>query len=366
MRIMHLGLFFLAMLAIMGVVSCVTEPPPAEEPQPQAQPAIDPDLAPPDQASLNSLNAATLKTDNARKLVMDFNGPDFFPQEWASAENLYNRAQGLGRNTAKDVREAIPLYNQAADAYEALAVKTILAYKEDLEDKIITARNDAIYEGAVSLAPEYLLKTDNLAIQALAQYEEKDYYAAQDTGLSLLNSYNTMIVGLQAYKLRLEMDYLGLYWYDPATLDAADKIGYSALDDFMANDLASAANKANNVLALYEGSYTANILALTEDLGALATAERARALDARANVAARQEYNAANTVFIQGVNAFNDRDYGQAARDYVQSREMFIEATAEAVEKRLLADEAIREAEFRLAESDEAAYRAELLIGGVQ
>jgi hypothetical protein len=372
MKIKCFGIIFLALLALTGIVSCASTPQPVEEPQPQpapqpepAQPqppAAEPDR--PDQASLNALDAAVLNTDNARKLVLDFNGNTFFPQEWQSAEGLRTRAEGLGRNTQTAVNEAIPLFNQAADAYDALAVKTIPAYKDDLETKVLAARDNAIKEGAGYYAPEYLWKADSLADQALAQYEAKDYYKAKDTGLLLLDSYNAITVGLQAYKLRLEMDYLGFYAYDSAALDAADEMGYSACDDYMAGNVASAATKATNVLALYEQCYTAHIQTVAHDLGLLATAERNKAREVKANVAVRQDFNTAHTLLVQGVNAENDRNFKLAALDYAHALEMFKAATALTLVKRQQAENAIRQAELKLAESDEAAYRAEMLIRG--
>jgi hypothetical protein len=372
MKIKYLGLIFLALLIIFGAISCGStpdepEPPPQQQQQPAQPPAQAPDSASPDQASLNNLNTASQRAEAARKLVMDFNGPSLFPQDWASAESTYSRAQGLGRATANAVSEAIPLYNSAASAYEALAEKTIPAYKQDLEDKIIAARDGAIIEGAAYYAPDYLLATDSVAIEALEQYEAKDYYNARDTGLLMLDAYNAMTVGLQAYKLRMDIEELGLYHYDSASLDAADAIGLSALEDYQNRDIASAASKADDVLARYEQSFAGTIQVFATDMGALATAERARAIDARANVAVKPEFDAAETIFIQGAIAANDKDYDLAARNYVQSRAMFIKVTEDALEKRRLADEAIREAEVRIAESDEAAYRADLLIrGGAQ
>jgi hypothetical protein len=371
MKAKYLGLIFLALLIIFGTISCGTPGGPTEEPEPLSQPQTAQPQQPtgsgstqPDQASLNNLNTASQRAENARKIVMDFNGSSFFPSEWASAENIYNRAQGLGRATASAVSEAIPLYNSAAVAYEALAEKTIPAYKQDLEDKIIAARNGAISEGARSLAPDYLQKTDSIAIEALDQYEAKDYYTARDTGLLMLDSYNAMVVGLQAYKLRLDIEELGLYQYDSANLDAVDAIGLSALDDFEKGDIASAVNKANDVLARYEQSFAGSIQAAATEMGALATMERARAIAARANVAVKPEFDAAETIIIQGAIAESNKDYNLAARNYVQARSMFIIVTELALEKRRIADEAIHEAELRIAESDEAAYRADLLIRG--
>jgi hypothetical protein len=369
MKAKYLGLIFLALLIVFGAISCATD---GDSPSvatgdtgsPPGGQIAGSDRDQPDQASLNSLDAASMRSENARKLVMDFNGPSLFPQDWANAESLYNRAQGLGKGTASAVSQAIPLFNQAADAYDALAGKTIPAYKQDLEDKIIAARNEAISEGARSLAPDYLLRTDNIAVEALDQYEAKDYYKARDTGLLMLDAYKTMTVGLQAYKLRMDIEELGLYQYDSANLDAVDAIGLSALDDFEKGNIASAANKANDALARYEQSFAGSIQAALTDLGALATAERARAIELRANVAAKPEYDIAETIFIQGAIAQNDKNYELAARNYVQSRAMFIEVSRLALEKRRLAEEAIHEAELRIAESDEAAYRADLLIRG--
>jgi len=103
------------------------------------------------------------------------------------------------------------------------------------------------------------------------------------------------------------------------------------------------------------------------DSAVAAAAERQRALDNRANIAARQYYDDAHAVFSQGVSSFQERDFDQSAGFYVQSRTMFIRATDFALERRRLAEEALQQADRRLIESNELAHRLELIIeGGIQ
>ena len=434
MKIKFAGLFFLVLAVLFGVVSCGSAPTPGPEPEPAAAPppavvVADPDAAPPDQASIGNLNAAVERAENNRKLVMDFNGPEYFPEDWGNAESLYNRAQ-TGRRTAtvRDVRESLALFNSAADAFNALAEKTIPRFAQDLENEVVAARGRAVNEGIEGIAPEYLWQMDDTAVEALAQYEAKDYYAARDSGFMARDGYNAIVtgvqahnfrenalalgaldyaadqlhsvddrahegidkfeardmagaaetadfahnayrvmaLGLEAYGIRVDIENRDLYRFDRSGIDAADQIILSAVNDFDNNDFASAEEKFNDANARYNRSLLLAREGQAGEFGNLATAERARALEARANVAVRAEYEAANTLFIQGAQAIQRRDFEQAANLYVRSRDMFIAVTLEALQRRRLADEAIHEAERRIAESDATAHRAELVIGGAQ
>jgi hypothetical protein len=428
MKVKFLGLLVLVLL--FGVVSCQTAPPAEPEPEPIPPPpavVVDPDAAAPDQASLSNLDAAVRRAENARRLVMDFNGPDYFPDDWRNAESTYNRAQ-TGRRTAtvRDVRESLALFNTAADAFEALAEKTIPRFAQDLENEVLAARNTAVRDGAESIAPAYLWKIDDISIEAMAQYEARDYYTARDTGFMARDGYNLITVGLQAYRFRHEAAAAGAYVharyyilgidevafdaldlfearkfaevdekarlvrdaysvlttgvqtylirleledrdfvrFDRANIEAADAIAFTALDDFENRDIATATTKVNDVRTRYTRSLGVAWQAYATEAGNAATAERSRALEARANVAVRNDYEAANTIFIQGAQAVQRRDFENAANLYGRARTMFVNVTREALERRRLAEEAIRQAEQRMAESDEAAHRAELIIGG--
>ena len=364
MKAKYLGFFLLATLVLLGAVACGSTPD-AEESFMDTGTTGTAAPAGPDQASLNNLNTAAARAEEARKLAEDFNGPDFYPAEWDSAEALYNQAQSA-RSTAtpNDVQQSLARYNAAAAAYEALAEDSIARYAEVLEQEIIVARIIAIDSGAAYLAPDYLSGTDAFTVEALALYQAGDYYKARDSGLEARDAYNALGVGVQAYKIRLELEDRDFVYYDAVNIQEADAIALSALDDYEARDIASALSKANDVRARYARSLNLAKESFAADCAAIANAERQRALDLKANVAVKQEYDIANGVFIQGTNFSQRGEFDQAASLFIQSRAMFEAVSISAHEKRLIAEEALRAAESKMVESDEVAQRAELIIEG--
>ncbi|MCL2833074.1 MAG: hypothetical protein FWD78_07885 [Treponema sp.] len=366
MKITKSGLFLLAALLLIGVMACKSTPPPEEPPPPQEEVIVpDPDLAPPSQASLDSLNDAIARADKARTMVTDFDGPDYFPADWTAAESL-NTAAVNGKKTAtvKDVRESLALYNASAAAYEALAEKTIPKYADDLTNDVMAARDAAIASGAAYLAPEYLQGTDDFALGAQDKYDAKDYYAAKDDGLLVRDAYNALASGVEAYKVRLELQDRDFVYYDQSNIAAADDIALSALDDYEAHNIASADSKARDVRARYEQSLAKAWESYAADCAAAANSERQKALDAKANVAVKQDFDTANSVYSQGVAAHQSNTFDQAANLYNQARDMFAAATKTTLDKRSIAEQGLRAAELKMVESDEIAQRAELIIEG--
>jgi hypothetical protein len=95
-----------------------------------------------------------------------------------------------------------------------------------------------------------------------------------------------------------------------------------------------------------------------------AATERQIALDAKANVAVRQDFNSAQALYAQANTAFQAERFDEAVSLYNQSRPMFDAAAREALEKQLIAEEALRIANQRMTESDQTAREAEIILEG--
>ncbi|MDR2617742.1 MAG: hypothetical protein LBC62_02620 [Treponema sp.] len=367
MKMRYTGLFLVALLILAGAVSCKSTKAVTEEP-PLTGETLDPENGPPDRAALSSLNDAADRAAKARQLVMDFNGPTYFPEDWSSADSLYTQAESRrSTSTQREARESANRYDAAAGAFNALADKTLPRYAQDLEDEVTAARTAAVGAGAAYYAQDYLQEADTVAVQALNQYEGKDYYTARDTAFTARDMYETLEIGVGALKVRLEIEDKGFARYDPTAIDAADKLGLSAVDDYQSGNVASARGKVSDVLSQYSQSLLKGKESYASDSGAAAAAERQRALDAKANVAVRQDYDSANAVYNRAVTFFRGKNYDDAAIYYNESRSLFESAARTAREKRTMAEEALRAAELKMTESGEYAERAEIqLEGGAQ
>jgi hypothetical protein len=374
----HISWFLLGLLILAGGLSCKNAPPvtetvpPAEEAPPaQEAPAAekpDPDSAPPDQASLDALNAAAGRAAKARQLAVDFDGPAAFPQDWESAEARYTQAEAeKDTATAKGVRESTGRYNAAADAFEPLADKSITRFAQNLAAEVMAARDAALKAGAETLAPEYLRTADDISLEGIARYEAKDYYAARDAAYLAGDMYPVLKTGVESYKVRQEIIARGFVDYDPYNIEIADGIALSGIADYEAGDPKAAQDKADEAFFRYNLALRTAKESFAADRGAAAAAERQKALDRKANVAVRQDFEAAASVYNQANNAFRGQNFDAAAALYEESQAMYEVASQAAVEKRRIAEAALQAASEKMVESDTAAKNAEsVLEGGVR
>jgi len=126
----------LGLLVLITAVSCKSKPATQEEAPPVVDtltltpaptPAPPPDNSP-DQASLDALNRAAARAAAARKLILDFEGPSFFPEDWQLAESLYTQAvEQRDTSTRQAVQDSTLRYDRATAGFESMTNKTFQA-----------------------------------------------------------------------------------------------------------------------------------------------------------------------------------------------------------------------------------------------
>jgi hypothetical protein len=354
----------LPLLLVMAALSCKSTPAQPPAPAPAEKPASPAPSGKPSQASLDALNKAIARAEAARKQAADFAGNDYFPSEWESAEAQYAGAESKPRSTGVEVDQAALAYNAVADAYDAIFGKAIPLYAQAREDEIIAARDAVIASGLRDSFPEYLSKADGTALQALDQYEARDYYAARDSAASALRMYQLLKTAADAWLVRQDIIGRNFNSYDPDNFDNADSTIVAAMDQYMAGNMDAAQDGAAEALLRYIVVLKTGWARYAAERGASADVERQAALELKANVAVRDVYNEADSVFKQASDLLSSEDYEEAAKRYTESEAMFVVASLAAAEKRRTAADAIKEAEEKIEASDETARQAENLIEG--
>ena len=361
MKIKYVGLILLCLFAMFTALSCKSTPeaetvvpPPPEAPAPT-----------PERPSLTGLEAAEDRALAARKLVIDFEGDASFPEDWRAASSLLSEAdRRKNTSNAEAVRESTARYVQAAEAFEKMSGKVIEKYYENKEAELIAARNAAINAGALELIPDFLFDADNTVAMAVQKYETKDFYSAKDTAIEALNMYQVLKIGLDAYAVREIIVGRGMERYDPRNVEIADDTMYAAADDYEARNLTGARDKVEAALLRYNLSLRTAWESYSADKGAEAADDRQLALNMRANVAVRSEFNAAQEVFDRANTAFRNQRYEDAARGFEDSISRFATVMAMTRVRRAAAEEALERANQVLAESDEIARNAEIILEG--
>jgi HEPN domain-containing protein len=361
----------LAGIIALSALSCAGTPPPEEAPAPPpppppaAQPAGDPNLGPPDQAALDALAAAKARAEAARTRAIDFDGPVYAVPDWESAESQYLLA-GQEEKTATlgEVKESAALYEAAAGAFDRVFELALPFYAQAREDEIVQARAGAVAAGIADIYPDRLLAADNTVDEAISRYEAKDYYPAASSAFLAVELFNALKTGAEAYAVREEIDDYDFVKYDPENYRLGDDSGGRALDAYDALAAEEALDAAGEALLRYNLVLRRGWETYAGERRALAGTERRAALDLKANVAVKADFDAAAGLYNQGETAFRAERYPEAVDFYFQSEYLFVVVGRTAAEKRRIAEEAIKTAEERTAASEETARNAEMILEG--
>jgi hypothetical protein len=346
------------------MLACKSTPAASEEP-PVESPAAEPQVVRPDQASLNALDQSIADLERLRQLAIDIEGPSWFPDQWNVAEAQYNQAASrTQRDTPEQVRAAVAANNTAAASFQSLIDQSLPFYAQAREDQIVSVREDALAAGIRDLAPEYLLMADKTVLDAQTKYEEKDYYGAIASAFLAVDMYEALEEGCNAYYVRQEIEDRNFARYDPDNFSLADNTGLAAIEDYEAGDLESAREEAEKAHLRYNLALNTGWQFYAAEKGAASEDRRREALKLKANVAVRSDFEEASRIFAQGNSAFLGEDYPSAVNFFVEAESRFTVVRELAEQKRLAAENAIREADEKMAESDANAEKAEAILGG--
>jgi hypothetical protein len=350
----------LLVLVCAAIISCKSTQS-AKSTQPASDITPESFLETPDNSSLD---AAIARAEASRKRASDFDAASYFPSDWEAAESLYSDAGRLPRTGVDEIRQAATAYNAAADAYDGVFRSTVPLYAQAREDEVTAARNEVLASGLAGQFPQYLLKADKVAVNALDQYEREDYYAARDSAAEVLVMYQALKTGADAYVTRQVITGRNFTGYDPENFDKADAAGLAAVNDYDTGNTEQAKAEAEEAGLRYNLVLKTAWIAYTAEKKASAGLQRQNALDLKANIAVRDDYNAAAQVFNQAEALLKTEEYEEASGLYEQSESGFVKVGRTAVEKRRIAEEAIRAAEEKMIESDETAKKAEIILEG--
>ena len=345
----------IVMFALISV-SCVT--PPKPEPDQPPPPAV---LEVP---STSGMNEARVKAEDARKRVIDFEGPIYFPSDWEAAEARYNAAGNMPRSTAGEIQQATTSYSVAADTYNELFRKTMPLYAQAREDEIMAAREELIASGFTNSFPDYLENADKIALEANEEYEAGKYYEAKETAAKAREEYETLMTGARVFLARQEIVDRGFWKYDSDNFDKADEVTIAAMNEYEAGNKEAAVTNAQEALLRYNLVLSNGWTAYSGDRRNSAALERELALSERANIAARDSFREADAAYNQAEGAFSSGNFQNAAILYTDAEALFVISRHETEEKRLRAIETIRLAEEKIDESNETAIEAERIIEG--
>jgi len=254
-----------------------------------------------------ALQAAMARADASRQAAVAVEAQTFFPAEWRTADSQNTSARRARRNTPEEMRNATGLFVAAADGFDDLARRS--------GPMFAAGRNEA----------------------------DRDLQSA-------------MVRATQARQRAENTDAATNLPRDWRNLETRHRNAENARRATLA-EMRNAANLFNGVADAFDDIILRNVRFAEENqaaaLAARATAERERqaAVDARANLAARDDFDRADATFRQALADFNARNFVAARNQYNQSANQFVASVREADRRRRLADATVEEARRRSAES---------------
>ncbi|MDR2536114.1 MAG: hypothetical protein LBD29_08805 [Treponema sp.] len=314
--------------------------------------------------ALKALQDAMARAEQSRKQALGFQGPEYFPKDWQTAETQRQSGNEVKGNTPEDIKAAAAFYTAAADMYDDITRKSRPQYIQAWEDALRRERTIAVDAGIGAIAPDHLGSADRLAAETRRNLGS-DAYIPEEQALSLpLDMYRSLKPRAEGYKVRQEIIERGFSTADPETFAAGDKNTLTAIQDYESGNPKTARNKADEALEQYHEVLMNGWLSFAQAKRLEASKERQAAVDVKAHIAVRDDFNHADRIYQQALTDFDAKAYEAAADLYSQSSVRFIAAAQSAEEKRRQAEETIAAAKQKTAESTARATNLGLMMEG--
>jgi hypothetical protein len=310
----------------------------------------------PDTVAMQLWGDGKARAEAARAKAQSVDAASYFPSDWNSAEGDFNAAESAGQPaTLGQARDQAQEWGRLEAAYNDLYQRSIPRFADDKKQQVLAARQAAIDAGADDILPVPFGAADSAGLAAQSSYDNGDYDAALASGTEAYDRYNVLTTIAQAYGVQQEINSHDFFSYDPADYEAAADAGNSAVTLYNSGNLAQAQAKADESLAKFKAALNKSWASYGEAKSVSARTMRQAALDEKANVAVKSDFQNADAVYNQGFVALRAAQYENAANLFTRAEDQFRRSRDLAVDKRIKAEEAIRAAEEKVAESDDLA-----------
>jgi hypothetical protein len=320
---------------------------------------------PADKTSLEDISQARAMAEEARSRAEYVNGSTYCLDEWGLAENRYLTAKDYDiPKTKGETNVQVAEWKALNTVYEDIYNRSFPQYAGEQQKLLATAREEAVKAGADKLVPERFAQADALAGIAGEKFEKGDLDGSIRDGKQARDRYRVLQIIAEAHNIQAEADKNDFFSVDPDSYILAADAGNQAVDLYDESKLPEARDVAEDAVDRFSQVVKNGWVSKIEEKTSFAEEARIVSRRAKADIASKPEFDAAEQVYNRALAAQNAEDYAKAAELFNESGGLFIKARDSAVIKRERAEEALLKAEQKLAESEEKAQTAEDLIGG--
>jgi hypothetical protein len=310
------------------------------------------------------LDAAKAGAEASRARAMEVQGQVYFPDEWAEAESRFEENLAVSPAAGKETEDSAAEWDSLAAVYDDIFQNSLSRFAADKKNDLDQVREAALESGARDIIPDRFGQADEFADTAGEQFDQGDYRTAIDSANDAYDHYMVLKTIADAYNKQQEADARDFFAYDPENYELAANSGNTAVELYDGGSMEESLDAAEESLLRFNLVLKNGWVAFTDERAVEAKEWREACHEVKANVAVRQDYESAEKLYNQAFVALRSEEYADAADLFEQSEALFLQAHDAAVEKRIRAEAALREAEERLAASEEKAQSAEELIEG--
>jgi len=318
-----------------------------------------------DDKAMLAIAQARAGVEETRSQAEYVDGNIYSPDEWERAENRYAAARKLETPATREEATAqLTEWQALRGDYDFIYKSSLSKCAAAQEGLIAAARESAVKAGADKLVPERFNQVDTLAESSKAKFEKSDYIGSIQDGKQARDRYKVLQTIAEAHNKQAEADENDFFSADPDSYTVAADTGNNAVDLYDQNKIPEAQEEAEDALNRFSQVVKNGWASRLEEKSSLAERSRNASREVRANIASKAEYDAAEQVYNRARTAQGAEDYANAAKLYEESSGLFINARNSTLAKQQIANDALREAEQKLAESKNKAQAAENIIGG--
>lgn len=357
----------LILVSTIAILASCASKPKAPVPEPAVPPAASGTEQPGTQATpavaQEDLDKLMAEAKELKKKAFDLKLFEVLPDDYKAADALY--AVGAKSYDDKDAPAAKEGLDAAIAAYKDLISRGIVeiaaAKKKDAEDMKATAikagadasQGERFGAGDESFGAAESLLEESKAEEAIPEFESARLY------------YELAWKRSVAGDLKAGIEEKDFAKWDSGNFQVADN-KYQAEEGFWASG--NLADRAAGQDALEEAILRFNLVVQKGREMTVSTIKdktdeaKRRSEDIKANVAVKDQYEAAQSLYAEGASQLAAKDYESAADSFDRAGAGFDEAYQAAAEKKAKADEAMKAAEEATAESQRKAEEADPLL----
>jgi hypothetical protein len=325
----HSIAFYASAAACLIAISCASQAKVAEAPEPAsaAKPAeaevVSAANADPTAAAPDELRA---KASALRKKAFDLALKDFAPEEYAAADKAFATGNA---EYGKDNAASAASYSEAAAGFQAVLDRGLPLLAASERQRAEARRDEAMAAHAEELFSEtFAYAGDGLAKSREAE-AGADFEIAVAAYRSSAGDFYTLRKLCDARSAREYLESHDLAKWDPSDWNLAEN-KYKAAQELFKSDAKASRDSADEAVLRYGIARSAAMEYYAGDRKKASEAERERASLIKSEVAAKDEYLAAQVLFADAEAEQADKDYESSSSLYDRAASAFTAAYSSA------------------------------------